>query len=220
MRLQIAGKTHRGLIRQNNEDFYLVYTKGDSKTTLAVVADGVGGNKGGDVASRLAVETIVDFYKKNSKTNILKEAFLRANAVILEKARIMGLDGMATTCTAVLIEAGRMQLAHAGDSRAYLLRRGDLVRLTSDHTLPGTNMLLNALGIKGDLYVEEHTLTIYEGDTILLCTDGLYRYFQSEELEEDLKSKMSPQEIIDSLIEKALKAGGADNITAILIQVK
>lgn len=219
MKHQIAGQTHRGLIREKNEDFYLVYTDRDSKKTLAVVADGVGGNKGGDVASRLAVETIVDFYKKDSNTNILKEAFLRANAVILEKARIMGLDGMATTCTAVLIKGDNMHLAHVGDSRAYLLRNEDLVRLTSDHALPDTNMLLNALGIKKEFYVEEQTLTLRRGDRILLCTDGLYRYFEHDELERELKRNDLPEKIIDSLIEKALKAGGADNITAILIQV-
>lgn len=217
--VEIADRTHVGLKRSRNEDFYAVYRINEN--ILAIVADGVGGNVGGDIASRLAVESLIKFFKLNEEGEVtLKKAVEFANGEILRSADELNLKGMATTCTAVLIRGKSMQIAHVGDSRVYLARKGSLVRITSDHTLPNTNILINALGSVKKLFVEEHTIDLKRGDTILLCTDGLYRHITHEELEEIIEKPTPLDMIADRLIEKALKGGGNDNITLILIRIK
>lgn len=218
--VEVFDLTHVGLKRERNEDFYAVYRNGGR--ILAVVADGVGGNKGGDIASRLAVQSIISYYKlnvKESASKILKTAIENANRAIIENSVKLNLQGMATTCTAVLIDKKNMYVVHIGDSRMYLLRNDDLVRITSEHVLPNTNILINALGSKKDLFFEEHTLTLQSGDTVLLCTDGLYKYIKHEKLERIVKGTKPLKTIAKELLDEALKAGGEDNITFILIKV-
>jgi serine/threonine protein phosphatase PrpC len=153
--------------------------------------------------------------------NILRDSFLRANLSILREAsKNPSLNGMATTCTGVLIKDCFLCLAHVGDSRAYLYRQGDLVRLTEDHSLPNSNVLINALGIKEDFYVETHKLKLMDLDKILLCTDGLYKSLRSEEIEKILSKSKGLQTPVQKLVELALRNGCNDNITVVLLEVR
>jgi PPM family protein phosphatase len=207
--------------RKKNEDAYKLLIEKDR--AIAVVADGVGGNAGGEVASKIAVEEVISYatLSEGDPLNILRDSFLRANLSILREAsKNPSLNGMATTCTGVLIKDCFLCLAHVGDSRAYIYRRGDLVRLTEDHSLPNSNVLVNALGVKENFYVETHKLKLMDLDKILLCTDGLYKSLKSEEIEKILSKSKGLQTPVQKLVELALRNGCNDNITVVLLEVR
>lgn len=207
--------------REKNEDAYQLLIEKDR--AIAVVADGVGGNAGGEVASKIAVEEVISYatLSEGDPLNILRDSFLRANLSILrESSKNPSLNGMATTCTGVLIKDCFLCLAHVGDSRAYLYRRGDLVRLTEDHSLPNSNVLINALGVKENFYVETHKLKLMDLDKILLCTDGLYKSLKGEEIEKILSKSKGLQTPVQKLVELALRNGCNDNITVVLLEVR
>ncbi|MGZ8636837.1 MAG: protein phosphatase 2C domain-containing protein, partial [Actinomycetota bacterium] len=145
---------------------------------------------------------------------------------------------MGTTLTAALLEDGALRLAHVGDSRAYLLRDGELHLVTEDHTLvrrmvqageitaeeaethPHRNILTRALGVDGIIDVDEGILELREGDRVLLCTDGLTGMVRAEEIRAVLAGQPDPQEAVDLLVRAANRAGGVDNITALLLVVR
>ena len=228
MRTRVGATTDVGQVRDGNEDAILI------NDPLYAVADGMGGHRGGEVASNLALQTVEQMFAQRQGT--LTEQVERANRAVFERSQSdRDVSGMGTTLTAALIEGGAVRLAHVGDSRAYLFRGGKLQLLTEDHTLvhrmvvegeiteteaenhPHRSVLTRALGVEGDVRVDETKVEVREGDRLLLCTDGLTGMLSEDEIESILQHVRDPQEAVDRLVREANRAGGIDNITAVIV---
>lgn len=232
MKVRVGATTDVGIVREQNEDGYLV------RAPIYAVADGMGGHQGGEVASRLALET-VDRRSREDHEVDLRVAVRDANRVVLEQASgDTNLSGMGTTLTLLRVEGPRVRLAHVGDSRAYLLRDEELRQLTVDHTLvnrmvkegkltenearihPHRSILTRALGVDGDLEVDMFTVDVDPGDRILLCSDGLTSIVGDDEIRGMLTSQTDPQAACDELVAAANRAGGPDNITVVVLDIE
>jgi len=233
MRVVVGAKTDVGRARQRNEDSYLL------RDPLFAVADGMGGHRGGDVASSLSVETVSDVdLPEEGSFPVLVEQIKRANQAVLERGEAdRTLRGMGTTFTAILVEGDKAHVAHVGDSRAYRLHDGALQQLTEDHTLvqrmvregklrpdqarhhPQRNIITRGLGVDDDLEVEELTLPLLGGDRLVICSDGLSGMLDDDQIQGILADHPDPQAAADALVEAANEAGGEDNITVIVLDV-
>ncbi len=249
--LEITGSTDPGCVRSNNEDSFTI----DSDLGLLVVADGMGGHNSGEVASDLAITVIRDFARKmlGGEKNLVPEEgdsqlsvrgrqleyFLKtANTMIYEKGRAFPKDaGMGTTVVAVLADARSMTVAHVGDSRAYLFRRGSLSQLTEDHSLVADqvrkglitaeeasksnlqNILTRALGAEPEVKVDVAEHPLLPGDIVLIATDGLSKMVSDREIAGLLGREGEPQKIVEGLIAMARSAGGTDNVTVVAARV-
>ncbi|MBW3594026.1 MAG: Stp1/IreP family PP2C-type Ser/Thr phosphatase [Actinobacteria bacterium] len=232
MKPSIGAKSDVGRVRDGNEDSYLV------QEPIFVVADGMGGHLAGDVASRIAVQTISERAGDGAAADpeAIEKAVKEANAAIYEKASSdPSLHGMGTTCTLVLVADSEIHIAHVGDSRAYLLRDGELSQLTEDHTLvgrmvkegrlqpeeaerhPQRSIITRALGVDDHVEVDLQTIPVEEGDKVLICSDGLSSMIDSDSIQNVLASNDDPQRAVDELIDRANDAGGEDNITAVVL---
>lgn len=243
MNIKVNGNTHTGRVRKNNEDAYGIYPD----LSLFIVADGLGGHAGGEVASRLAVETIKDglvssesFRSSVEITDRIIEAIKGANNRIIQRASIMyDLKGMGTTIVVAKFEEYKALIAHVGDSRMYLIRENNITQVTRDHTVveeyvrlglltlqdalyhPNRHMLSRALGISNDIEIDVTDIQIAEGDTFILCTDGLTNMLSEKEILSAITElRPSPEKITDRLITLANNHGGIDNITVITICVE
>ena len=236
--LRIAGDSHIGKVRSNNEDALIV----EPRLGLYAVLDGMGGASAGDVASQLARDTIRDFVHHRRQAlppRELLEAAIQAGcaAVFGEAQRHRDRHGMGTTVVACLvIDARRVAISHVGDSRAYLWRDGRLQALTRDHTIvaelaergllsaeeaerhPYKNVLSRNLGAKPETRVDGLELELRPGDRLLLCSDGLYGYASAEAIQYVLGSGDAPDHVARDLIDLALRGGGGDNVTALVIE--
>lgn len=234
MRYVWATATHQGVVRDNNEDSLFPDSSGESDTdTVLVVADGMGGHVAGEVASRLAVNA--------AASNDLEAAdrVAAANRAIREEvAREPSLEGMGTTMTLVALNSEMTaHIAHIGDSRAYLLRDGELRQVTEDHTVaaehvasgeiteeearthPQRHMLTRTLGLTRFVNVDEIMLKLESGDRLLLCSDGLNEMVTDADIATELGDGSPVDQVVWSLVETANEAGGLDNITVIVIDV-
>jgi serine/threonine protein phosphatase PrpC len=230
VRVRAGAATDIGLVRERNEDSLLV------EEPLFVVADGMGGHRGGDVASRLALETMGALFRRGE--GVLAEQVQEANRAVFERSSTdRSVSGMGTTLTAVLIDGDRAHLAHVGDSRAYLLRDGDLRMLTEDHTLvhrmvqqgeiteaeaerhPQRSVVTRALGIETSVPVDEVVVDLREGDRLLICSDGLTAMLDDETVRALLGADPDPERTAHTLVRAANQAGGVDNTTVIVIDV-
>jgi len=230
----VAAKTDVGRVRQGNEDSYLI------KEPLFAVADGMGGHIAGDIASATAVDLIAErAEEKMPHTTAELAAIVRgANSAIWEKAASdPSLKGMGTTCTLALLEDHEIRIAHVGDSRAYLYRGDELSQVTEDHTLvgrmvkegrlqpeeaerhPQRSIITRALGVDADVAVDELSVTVEEGDRLLLCSDGLTSMIGADDVSEVLSAQRDPHTAADELVARALEAGGEDNVTVVLIDI-
>ena len=229
MRVSVGAASDIGQVREGNEDSFLV------EQPLYVVADGMGGHRGGEVASNLALETIQSLFSR--KEGSLVTQVEEANRAVFERSQAdRNVAGMGTTLTAALVDDSRVQLAHVGDSRAYLFRNHDLSILTEDHTLvhrmvmageiteaeaevhPHRSILTRALGVDGRVRVDEMSIEVQPGDRILLCTDGLTGMVSEEQIRTILDSTPGDaQGAVERLITAANRAGGVDNITAVIL---
>jgi PPM family protein phosphatase len=232
------GVTHAGKVRQNNEDALLVGEGEDE--TLFVVADGIGGFEAGEVASSLAVAVLKDLQPDES----FKAAIAEANRRIVAAGRgDEKLSGMGTTVVAIRF-GGRQgapvaEVAHVGDSRAYLMRGGDMKPITEDHSLvaelvrsgdltrdqaaehPQKNLITRALGADEEVDVDTAILPIEGGDRILLCSDGLSDMVSEAGISEILaESPDDAERAARLLLSAALDAGGNDNITVVVVDIK
>lgn len=236
--LRSAGDTHVGKVRTTNEDAMIV----DHQRGLYVVLDGMGGANAGDVASQIARDAIRDFVTQRRLTMepavLLEAALQRGSAAVWNAAQqSRERHGMGTTVVACLvIDPKRAVIAHVGDSRAYLLRQGRLQTLTRDHTIveelvirgalspedaerhPYKNVLSRNLGAKPETRVDVLELELQPGDRLMLCSDGLYGYASSEAIQYLLGSGDAPENVARDLIDLALRGGGGDNITTIVIE--
>lgn len=234
MKPVVAAKSDVGRVRQGNEDSYLV------QEPLFAVADGMGGHLGGEIASATTIETITQAVDEEPPHDSARLAAIvrRANSAVWEKAQgDPQLRGMGTTCTLVLLEGEELHVAHVGDSRAYLLRGGELSQVTEDHTLvnrmvregrlqpeeadrhPQRSIITRALGVDAEVEVDELSLGVEEGDRLLLCSDGLTSMIDFSTLRDALVGESSPQAAVDRLVELANEAGGEDNITVVLVDI-
>jgi PPM family protein phosphatase len=236
--LEPFGATHAGKVRANNEDALLVGEGRDE--TLFVVADGIGGFEAGEVASRIAVDVLKELAPGASFEAAISEANRRILAAGRGDER---LSGMGTTVVAVRFGGTRdepvAQVAHVGDSRAYLLRGGSLRPMTEDHSLvaelvrsgdltrdqaaehPQKNLITRALGADEEVEVDTAVLPVEAGDRFLLCSDGLSDMIPETRVGEILaEAPGDPEKPARSLVSAALDAGGADNVTVIVVDVK
>lgn len=232
MKPSVGARSDVGRMRDGNEDSYLV------QDPFYVVADGMGGHVAGDVASRIAVQTISERTQDGSTASPdgLERAVKAANEAIWQKALDdPSLHGMGTTCTLVLVGESEIHLAHVGDSRAYLYRDSELSQITDDHTLvgrmvregrlrpedaerhPQRNIVTRVLGVDENVEVDLRTIPVQEGDTVLICSDGLTSMVDADAIKDVLSRSADPQQAADELIDIANEAGGEDNITAVVL---
>ncbi|NIT13576.1 MAG: Stp1/IreP family PP2C-type Ser/Thr phosphatase [Candidatus Dadabacteria bacterium] len=236
-----------GRVRKNNEDSYLYKTfsiknNGTPDAFLMVVADGMGGHAAGEVASAKVIEELennVDETSIEKVPEILKQTIEDANQKIFNiSAQNSELNGMGTTCTAMVYYDNTVHLAHVGDSRAYLIRNKEISQLSKDHTIvqelleagsiteekaktsPERNILLKAVGTSEELEVDLYSpISTNSGDIFLLCSDGLTEYIEQEEIK-DTVIAYPLQKACEELIRIANERGGADNITVQLAMLK
>ena len=245
MRVRSAAATHPGRRRASNEDAYCVR----SDLGLYVVADGMGGHAAGEIASRLAVDTIEgiaasgDAYPPDTRNctlaeRRLQEGFERASLAISQQtAKNPRLRGMATTASALLLTDEGSAIAHVGDSRIYLWRDKLLQQLTHDHSWvaeqvmmglltaaearqhPWRNVVTRALSASDPPQVELSPLRLQAGDRLLISSDGLHGVINDERIAAVVGSGESLERICQLLIEDANRAGGPDNITTLMLEI-
>ncbi|MCA9129127.1 MAG: serine/threonine-protein phosphatase [Planctomycetales bacterium] len=271
-----AGRTNIGKKRSTNQDHYLIADLnksmlvhstslnleaqsrlyGMSHGKLFMVADGMGGHLGGDRASMLAIDLLINqllnsmhwFFQMEKDQESREQGFIEDLQIMLQKAHEAiekesnedsDHKGMGTTLTMSYVIWPWMYVVHAGDSRCYLLRSGELRQLTRDHTVssqlvenggmtedeannsPWSNVLYNALGAgASQVNAEVHKVALEPDDMIMLCSDGLYRYLTKTEIQEMMLGELEPTEICRSFIDVANARGGADNITAIVARLE
>lgn len=227
-----AGASDVGLVRPDNEDAYLM------EPPLFAVADGLGGHQAGEVASTVAMETLLAHAPKRADAKGLARAVRAANAAVIDAAEQgRGREGMGTTLTAAMVDQTRIAVAHVGDSRAYLLSRGELAQLTQDHSLvadmvrsgtlspeaarrhPNRSVITRALGSDPNMVADAFEVEAAPGDRLLLCTDGLTGMVEDAAIAEILKTAPSPKAAVARLITAANEAGGHDNITVIVVDL-
>jgi serine/threonine protein phosphatase PrpC len=267
VKVDVFGLSHQGLVRPNNEDHFMVVRGGrelepvmgnlpealmsrrfDEVFYAMAVADGLGGEASGEIASRRALEALLsmglstpDWMLRLGKPEInevmwrMADRFIRVHAALIhEAAQDPHLQGMSTTLTTALTMGDDLILTHVGDSRAYLIRKGEIRQLTRDHTLAQQlidtglsqddhlvkelrNVLKQALGANAaEFRPEVNYFKLLDGDQLLLCTDGLSDAVDEEVINEVLKRNSPAKETAEELLRLALESGGKDNITLIV----
>jgi protein phosphatase len=235
--MKVVGITDIGLVRKKNEDNYLI----DTGRNLFMVCDGMGGHFGGDIASRLAIETInreLVFNGMEDLPEALEKAVQTDNRIIWETGQADAeLNEMGTTVTAAVLCDDQLLIAHVGDSSLFVIHDDEIIKSTSDHTLAEHmrkdgligkdderyksfhHVLTRALGIDYKVNIDINQIKVTKGDWILLCTDGLSNLVEQNEIKDLLKNNNEPQEACQQLLELALARGGYDNITLILLHL-
>ena len=227
-----AGLTDVGRVRPGNEDAYV------ARPPLFAVADGLGGHQAGEVASTTALESLQDHSPRTADVAALDSAVRAANAAVIEAARDgKGRTGMGTTLTAVVVDGLRLAVAHVGDSRAYLLHDGALARVTQDHSMvadmirqgtltedesryhPNRSVITRALGTDPGVTPDVFETRAAPGDRLLLSTDGLHGQVSDVEITDILRSSRTPAEAARTLVDAANAAGGADNVTVVVVDI-
>jgi PPM family protein phosphatase len=246
--IELANLTDVGCERAENEDSYC-YAEPESdeellkRGRLVVIADGMGGQEGGQIASGIAVDTVREVFLNGPAGNpaaALESAYLSAHLAIQDYAREHPeFTGMGTTCTSAVLHDGHVTFGHVGDSRLYLLRGGTIGRLTRDQsyvqhmveigvispeeaaTHPSRNILTSALGAATNVEADfaEEPIRLESSDVLLFCTDGLHGLVSDDEMLE-VSSENSPREACVKLVEMAKSRGGPDNITIQIVRIE
>lgn len=227
--------SHRGAVREHNEDNFAVLPH----IGIWTVADGMGGHEAGDVASSLIVQEILSVgipVSAQDQRARFSERLRRANERILTHAHDRRLATVGSTLAALLIHGNELACIWAGDSRVYLLRKGLLTRLTTDHSevarlvstgemtedearaSPARNVITRAIGIQVDPNPEVATGAVEPGDLFLICSDGLTEHNSDEDLRQILLAPDSAQNLAERLIDQTLHRGARDNVTAIVLR--
>lgn len=240
--MEVFAKTDIGKERKLNEDFFYIAEK-DSKIRLYIIADGMGGYNGGEVASKVAVESVKKYIytnfeeKKGSREGLIElinSAIKYANSEVFNLAsENQDLKGMGTTLDICLIYNSKMYVGHIGDSRVYRIRKDFMRRITKDHSYvqtliddgsitkeeaqyhPKKNMITKALGCEEKVEPDIYVKTFLLNDVLLMCTDGLTNMLKEYETYSIIKE--NPKDAADLLVAKANENGGLDNITVIVI---
>ena len=225
------GISKTGLVRQRNEDRF--YAQGP----LLIVADGMGGYTGGEYASTMVVDTIVEVVNEATEisTEVLKNAILKANRMVYEKSQsYKELEGMGTTAVVAYVQEDTLYWAHVGDSRLYLYGQEGLHRMTKDHSMvqqlveagtitedevihhPKRNMLTRAIGVYETVEVDTGVVEVHQNDRILLCSDGLSGYIEESKIEQVLSEENNESRALEDLVHLVYDAGARDNVTIVL----
>ena len=232
--LRYAARTDVGLAREGNEDALYAGPR------LLAVADGMGGHAAGEVASRVVIETMAPLDSAPADGDVesaLRSAVQTANGYLRDMVAADGaLEGMGTTLTAFLWTGTQLALVHIGDSRAYLLRDGQMRQVTHDHTFvqtlidegritpdeanthPQRSWITNALDGRADIHVDMSLIDVQVGDHLLVCSDGLSSYVSEQTIAETIAGN-DARAACDALVDLALRAGGLDNISCIVAEV-
>ena len=238
----VVAKSDIGKVRDLNQDYYYI-SKETEEPKIYILADGMGGYKGGEIASKLATETVKQYISNNfsntvkEKEEILKlihDAVEYANMVVYEKSKENPeLEGMGTTLEVCLIYNNKAYIGHIGDSRIYRIRKDVIRKLTKDHsyvqklvedkkitrdeakTHPKKNMLTKALGCTPYVEPDLRARNFEKGDIFIICSDGLTNMVEEQRIYE--LAKENAETAVDKLVAEANEAGGFDNITVIII---
>ncbi len=233
--------TDIGKKRKMNQDY--VYTSEmpvGPLPNLFLVADGMGGHKAGDYASKCAIETIVEAVESSSDTEavpVLEKAIRRANDVVRRRSEEdEALNGMGTTVVAATLDGDTMYVANVGDSRLYVVGPREIRQITRDHSLveemvrmgglkreqarshPDKNIITRAVGAEDEIEVDFFQVQLKQGDIVLMCSDGLTNMIEDEEIRMILHGQRDLVEKAESLVNAANNNGGKDNIAVVLIQ--
>ncbi len=227
-----GSRTDVGCLRDHNEDSLAV------SPPLYVVADGMGGHAAGEVASEIAVNTIVAAAPAHADAQGLADAVVEANREVIEASHDeRGREGMGCTVTAALLEGERLVIAQVGDSRAYLMHKGELQQVTRDHSLmaelieagditpeearvhPKRSVITRALGSDPLMQPDIYELNVEAGDRLLLCSDGLSTMLTDDRIADTLGRIGDAQRCASQLVNEAIEAGGYDNITVIVVDI-
>jgi serine/threonine protein phosphatase PrpC len=240
-------RTDVGLVRSENQDFGTYTTPDEERQSghpggrLLVVADGMGGHRGGATASRLAAQTVKAQYLGSETADVasaLRDALARANARIYSEAQSNpDLRGMGTTTSALAVRGGEAWFGHVGDSRIYMVRDGEIRQLTEDHSLvatmvreglltpkeaethPRRNVLQRSIGVGDDVEIDVRgPFDIREGDTFILCSDGLHGLVKEPEMKDVAQLQIS--RAADEFLRMAIERGAPDNVTVIVARVE
>ena len=239
------GLTDRGNVRAQNQDYFTI-VRFSPEHALAVVCDGMGGAKSGNVASRLATDVFIREVKRTWNASLDDDALRRmlvdavelANRAVYEHAQLSeDFSGMGTTLVAAFVKTDLAIAVNVGDSRAYLLREQGVTRITEDHsgvqlmvrrgeiteeearTYPGKNLITRAVGTEPRVSCDVFTLRVAPGDAILLCSDGLSNLLTDQELLFEVVHAVHKEQCCQHLIEIAKDRGAPDNITAVLMLI-
>ena len=231
-RIESWARTHEGRVRDHNEDSYCA----NERQGLWAVADGMGGHEGGEWASAKLVEKLdeIELPKDLDKASeAVAEAIRQANRSILVEARHRGKQ-MGSTIVALIVQDQRYAVVWVGDSRAYVLRDGELLQLSRDHTQvqemvdrgimkpeeaighPMGHILSRAVGVRDEVQVDQVTGDVIPGDVFLVCSDGLHGYVDEKEIAR-LLARGSPEQASEDLVEVTLQNGAPDNVTVIAV---
>ena len=249
MQIEAFGHTDIGKKRQFNEDNYLCLELSSNSSNnsaphyLLAVADGIGGHAGGELASRLAINTLKEnilFHRKKGNLylepqELLIDSYQKANQKIFQLASgDKSLVGMGTTLVTALIAGNETTISNVGDSRGYLIRNGSISQITHDHSWkaeqlkkkvlsekevlrsPFRNMITRSLGFESDVEIDTFQTDLFNGDYLLLCTDGLYDSLPVYKILKILKREKKPEQICRKLIKLSNKRSGHDNITGVV----
>ncbi len=239
--LQVAGLSHQGLVREQNEDRFII----DRGVGVFLVADGMGGHQAGEVASRITADTVAgklahwNAQRLRDPAKALQDALVAAHqAVRKESVKSLARRGMGSTAVVAWLQpdACELWLAHVGDSRAYLLRGSEFFLLTEDHTVynqarragmlgpdpsshPPRGVLSQAIGPSEAIAPEIARIELQPGDRLLLCSDGLTDMLADARIALILGSSGDVEKTCQSLVEAALERGGKDNVTVVVLHV-
>ena len=242
--MRACGKTDVGLRRHENQDTFAV--EQGKKLLIAVVCDGMGGAEGGQIASSVAVETFMKEMRALIRADMTAEQLrelasfcvAKANTAVYQRAlQDPAYQGMGTTLVSAVAEEKYAIVCNIGDSRAYLIRGGEITRITHDHSVvqtlvengnitaeearthPNRNLITRALGVSANIVPEYNRCEIEAGDILLLCTDGLTNMVADDDIAQVLR-EVPFFDATSILVDRALQAGGQDNITVLLMGVE
>ncbi len=242
--MQIKYQTNVGRRRKNNQDTVGVY-ENQAGIVIGIVADGMGGHQAGDTASQLAVTGLGSSWEKTALETqedvarwLISDIQKKNKEIFEEGNNNPEKFGMGTTIVVAALLEEELLIAHVGDSRGYIVRKGLIKQLTSDHSLvnelvktgeitsamaqrhPKKNVLLRSVGVPGEVEVDISVVTTKPNDYVLLCSDGLSNMLSDDEMKQIILQEVSLEEKVRQLIDSANEAGGNDNITVLLIDLE
>lgn len=241
--INIYTSTHQGLVRKQNQDRYDYHIYEQDDMAFVIVCDGMGGENAGEVASKLACETIKNKLLKTdtrvinsmSIKNILESAISVANSKVFDSSKLdVKFKGMGTTIVVMFVIGSEIHIMYAGDSRVYIIKNDEINQITKDHTVvqslidageitskeaethPQKHYITRALGVEKELETDYLQYDLDDDSSVLLCTDGLSNYLIYDDIVA-LAKKSLENKNVNSFIDYALSKGGADNVTAVLV---
>jgi len=245
--LKFSARSDCGRVREKNEDSFLVlFEQCNIRYPVFLVADGMGGHNGGEIASSMLTEYIKNkildnperLQAQDERESFIKEIIHDANKIIFLKSKEeTDLSGMGTTITMAVLLDSEVLFAHAGDSRAYIIRESEIIKVTEDHSYvqelvnsgqisseeaeihPKRNMITRAIGTEDDIEIDFYLHSIQSGDYIVLCSDGLTNMVEQNEIIDILHRQCSVENKVTELINLANDRGGTDNITVIVLSI-